>query len=209
MVTHLIAHLHSKLQALLKEHAVQLLSVMALSLLPLCAVAGHWIYTFQSIFDLQEQIESLALRAPRASYVLQEWEQYKERYSNAAPFFIEETVGKHIPLQKERAKLTAFLQLEMFTNQAELKRRSEAITSEKNRFRFREKVLFENNQWKESLLSQLSSVELDENDAATVLSLLEGKQIGAPQILVTDCHLFTDGKTLRMKTELLKREVKE
>ena len=209
MATYSAAQLLANVQEQFSDYLTKLYVVLALGILPLGAVLAYWSYHFNELDCIREDVEMIALRAPRSSIAMQEWEGYKKTFGGSQPFYIENTVGAIYPLKKERNKLAAFLKLDMFTNQAELQRRNQVITSEKNRFRFREKILFENKQWKESLLAQLSSIEVSEQDVATFFSYVEGEQKDAPQLLVKECHLFTDGKTLRMKTEIVKREVKE
>jgi|GEM_PF-3569350 len=189
-----------------RERQGKILLTLSLASLPLLFVSVYWMQAFSNLFDAREELSVVCIRAAKSDSDKRQWDSYMQAYANPDPYYFEESVETLTFLEGEKEKLTALLEAAMFSNHDELQKRYRYITSGENALRFSEDVVLSTKKWKESVLTQLKPIEIEEKDLVTILQKVEGRGRNKPQCIITSCVIENDGG-INFTMECLKREL--
>lgn len=129
-------------------------------------------------------------------------------------FFIDNNLENLSFLQNEKSQLVNLKKYIAFLNGDRINARLDFINSEKNKLKFAEENTKTSSLIKETLESQLYSIEVDENDLQKLLTIIEEtpnsrftKKANAPQLLITNFNLSKENcNSFTLDMKILKRE---
>jgi len=148
-----------------------------------------------------------------------EKEKFLEKYSHAAPYFLDTHIESLLFLQKEKRALRELLQHPALTDKREIEERLHFL--EENKLLFAEETLRTSGQIHESEEKQRTPVQMSEEDLKKLLCCIENipidsfsPQENSPQILLTDFQFEKKESSLKtpfleVEMKLLKREIKK
>ena len=176
-------------------------------------------FLYQEVLQYQE-LQERFLKASRKEQLAMERmgrkERFLHRYSQATPYFLDQTIESLPLLQKEKEQLKSLLNHPAFPESVAIKERLSFI--EENRLAFKEEKIETSKQMKEVQEKQRHPVQMDENDLKQILALLEDVQIDeclpkihSPQILIKEFHLKKietplQQEVFEVEMDLIKRE---
>lgn len=187
-----------------------------LILIPLLTIALIlWIQS-KEVEKLERRFSQAARKEKVANERKLRKEKFTARYSQAAPYFLDQQIESLDLLCAEREKLESLLHHPAFPESAEIKRRLDHI--KKNKLSFAEEHIRKTSRMKEVEEKQRYPVQMDETDLKKVLSRLEDATVDSftppdhpPQILIRDFEMKKQMTSLQsevfeVEMALIKRE---
>lgn len=195
-----------------------LLYLLLVGALPLFLVILYSFSNRNTLTDLQEKMEQTQEYA-----LLQERKQahnkaVRNHYRDADRFYIDKYLEKVVLLKPEINSLNDIMQNKNFAGDDTVKKRYDFLTGMGNKLLFSEGTVDTLPTYQETVVSLVHPVEVNVDDIAALLALIEGQKIGEhepgpnrPQLQIIDFNL--DKKSPRDKNEvfllnlkILKRE---
>lgn len=187
----------------------------------LCPVFFSGVYIFQKmnqLSDLEFRYKNAIRKGKKALDQKEKKIQFLQRYSNSAPYFLDQNIESLRFLQNEASEIAEILQHPALSDKGSLQKRFAFIQGNENRLTFSEEAIRNSPTMKETEEKQRHPVQMDESDFKTILSIIEDVPIdshlpapNSPQMIITDLSFkkiakILDRETLEVEMKILKRE---
>ncbi len=188
-----------------------ILYVMLLGFLPFLYVPFHYFSAMNQLKKTEAYLEKV-----EESAVTKEQKQeintiVRAIYGKADPKYIENKIEKLQLLKREKEALEKMMKECAFPGGASNEVRYKFLTGEENRIRFTPGAVQTKEKIEETIETLSHPVEVDSSDLKNILQLIEEKQVGQPELLITDFKLnkkITPNKreVYELHMQLIKRE---
>jgi len=196
-----------------------LLYILILGTLPLLLVAFYFFSSQTSLDDLRNSIEQTENYAFLQARKQAHNKAVLNHYKDTDRFYVDKYLEKITLLEPEIQSLKDVINNKNFAGDDNVKKRLDFLSGNSNKLLFSEGVVDTSPAFQETIASLVHPVEVNAEDVASILALIEGEQIGThqaapnrPQLIIIDFNL--DKKSIANKNEvfqlnmkILKREI--
>lgn len=174
--------------------------------------AGYYFFKISQISSLNQKLRSMQNFCRKEQKKTSLWQQKLQKYQQADPFFLQNTLEKIKLLKEEKKRLQELSQWAVFQNNPEFRKR---LDRNFKSLKFKQTRLKKDPQAKIIESEEISrTTEIGTSDAMRLLSLIEEVSIGpykpsplSPQLTVQKFALSkTPYNTFELKLTLYKRE---
>lgn len=185
--------------------------LMIPALLPLLWISFHYWTATREWKNLASHLEAVQHQSAIKAQKQRLNNLIRKTYADADHFYIDHQLETMSFLKKEKEGLEALFQNRAYTGNDAAEQRYAFITGEKNRFLMTQGNIQTAENIRQSTEVLSHSVELSFSDLDELLSRIEEKQPGQPQLLITHLRLnrkqiATGGEVFETQLKLLKRE---
>jgi hypothetical protein len=197
---------------------VRLALFFALLLIPIISASLFLLLQFMELKEMEDRFQTTSLKESVALQRKARKEAFLNRYSQFNPYFLNQKIEALQFLKEEKEYLELLTQKGLIPRNDQIQERLHFLSSPENRLSFIEENIRTSPKIKETDEKQKHPVQMNEEDLAELLSLLEDIQIGpylpslqSPQFLIRNFHLKKTISSLQtpvfeVELELLKRE---
>lgn len=169
-------------------------------------------------FTKKERLRKSELYLQRVMQTAQAKEKKQETntvvralYSKADPHFLDQKIGTLPLLVQEKKALEKLMKECAYPGGASNEARYRFLAGEENRLHFQPGATQTKEKIEETLMTLAHPVEIDAADMKKILQMIEEKQVGQPELLITDFKLnkkLTPNKreVYELQMQLIKRE---
>lgn len=182
-----------------------------LALLPFLLVTYGFIKARSDCLEVRKRIDQVRLFALEREQKQAVNQEVRRLYAQADSLYLDQSLEILTFLKKEKDALEQLFQSPTFTGNEAAESRYLFITGEENRIKFSETM----NETKEGIQEAVAvfahPIEIDGTDLKEILTRIEGKRAGQPQLIISDFKLIKKSLPLRSEVyelhlKLLKRE---
>lgn len=203
---------------LLIQHKVWIGCFYVICLIPSFFVFFHIFHANAEHKDLKQRIEHLQIRMERIKTVEKDRNTFISEYSEADPYYIDNTLESLVFLKPEADALKLVYNHPAFQSSDYVKSRMETLINGGNHLIFSEKKRKSENGIEEIEYAQARPVEMNVIDLKTTLAAVEGVRfdhytppLGRPQFIIQGFHLtkkkLAERETYFLEMQLIKRGV--
>lgn len=185
--------------------------LLALGFLPLLYIPFDYASKSKKLQQMEEFLDEVTQTA-RAKEQKQEINTcVKSSFAKADPSYLEHQLEGLCFLQNEKEALEKIMKKGSFPGGPAVEQRYHFLTAGDNRLRFEANALAAKEKIEQSVESLAHPVEIDGGDLKKILSLIEEKQAGQPQLILTDFKLHkkntaNNNEVYELDLQILKRE---
>jgi hypothetical protein len=196
-----------------------LLYIMLLGALPLLLVVLYFFSSQTALDDLRNSIQQTENNAFLQARKQAHNKAVQNHYRDADRFYIDKHLEKITLLEPEIQSLKDVINNKNFAGDDNVKKRLDFLTGPSNKLLFSEGVVDTSPTFQETIASLVHPVEVNAEDVATILALIEGNQIGPhqaalnrPQLVIIDFNLdkkstANKNEVFQLNMKILKREI--
>lgn len=171
-------------------------------------------YKFSKLNNSEKILSYLEEKSVNTIARRKEIKDFIEKRTSFDKCFVENKLESLTFLENEKSVLSSLLLHPAFSNSSQIKKRISFISSDKNRLKFLEENIKNAAFIKESELSQLKNLEIDDLDLQRLLSIIEDVQIDKyipdallPQLLIKNFTLNKQRENIfSLNMKIFKRE---